>query len=325
MSLRTFSGLMTTSLKRRGISSDIILRAQGDPTMKIQLTYDRLSQIKTDLLVVILDEERTFHDLSGSPLQEKVRSVQRDFKDKKLRTEYFTALEGKAGPQNLAIFSTGLSKSYNVWENLKIFVAKSIAMAQQRGLDHITIALNAKDAVPFIGKAVEGAILGAYTFDKYRKEKTDRSKLRIQLAAMREADITNKRYLERYTIVSEAVNEARDLINEPGSAVVPETMAETARRIAKECNLDLKVWDEKRLAKEGYNGLLQGGRGSSHPPRMIRLAYRPKKAKLHLAFVGKGITLDTGGISIKPADQMWEMKGDMSGQAAVLYAMKAIG
>ena len=102
-------------------------------------------------------------------------------------------------------------------------------------------------------------------------------------------------------------------------------MAEAARRIAKESDLDLKVWDEKRLAKEGYNGLIQVGRGSSHPPRMIRLAYRSKKAKHHLAFVGKGITFDTGGISIKPADKMWEMKGDMSGGAAVLYAMKAIG
>src|SRR5262245_3281365 len=136
--------------------------------MKIQLMYDRLSQVKTDLLVIILDEERTFHDLSGSPLQETVRKVQRDFKDKRLKTEYFSALDGKAGPKNLAIFSTSLSKSYNVWENLKTFVAKSVSMAQQRSLEHITVALNAKDAVPFIGKAVEGAILGGYTFDKYK-------------------------------------------------------------------------------------------------------------------------------------------------------------
>jgi leucyl aminopeptidase len=293
--------------------------------MKIQLTYDRLSQTKTDLLVVILDEERTFHDLTASPLQEQVRLVQRDLKDKKLKTEYFSALDGKTGPKNLVVFSTSLSKTFNVWENVKIFIARAIGMAQQRGLDHITVALNAKDAVPFIGKAVEGAVLGSYTFDKYRKEKSDRSKLRIDLAAMREADITNKRYLSRYMLVSEAVNEARDLINEPGSAVVPETMAQAAQRIARESDLELKVWDEKRLAKEGYNGLLQVGKGSSHPPRMIRLSYRTKKAKAHLAFVGKGITFDTGGISIKPADKMWEMKGDMSGGAAVLYAMKAIG
>jgi len=293
--------------------------------MKIQLMYDRLSQIKTDLLVVILDEERTFHDLGASPLQETIRRVQRDFRDKKLKTEYFSALDLKAGPKNLVVFSTSLSKAYNVWENVKTFVARSIGMAQQRGLEDITVALNAKDAVPFIGKAVEGAILGSYTFDKYKSEKTDLSKLRVHLAAMRETDITNKRYLDRYTLVSNAINEARDLINEPGCAVVPESMADAARRIAKEADLDLKVWDEKRLAKEGYNGLIQVGRGSIHPPRMIRLAYRSKKAKRHLAFVGKGITFDTGGISIKPAEKMWEMKGDMSGGAAVLYAMKVIG
>jgi leucyl aminopeptidase len=294
--------------------------------MKIQLMYDRLSQVKTDLLVVILDDERTFHDLSASPLQETVRQVQRAYKDKKLKTDYFSALENKTGPKNIAVLSTSLNKAFNVWENLKILVARSIAMAQQHGLDDITIALNAKDAVPFIGKAVEGAILGAYTFDKYKKEKTDLSKLRVSLAAMRETDITNKRYLDRYTLVSNAVNEARNLINEPGSIVVPESLAEAARKIAKESSLDVKVWDEKQLERLGYNGLRQVGRGSIRPPRMIRLSYRgSKRTKHHLAFVGKGITFDTGGISIKPADKMWEMKGDMSGAAAVLYAMKAIG
>jgi leucyl aminopeptidase len=293
--------------------------------MKIQLTYDKLSQIKTDLLVIILDEERTFHDLTGSPLAETVRQVQRDFGDKRLKTEYFSALDAKSTARNLAIFSTSLSKSYNVWENVKTYLSKAVAMAQQRSLESITVALNAKDAIPFVGKAVEGAILGGYTFDKYKREKTDLSKLRIQLAVLREADDSNKHYLSRYTLVSEAVNEARNLINEPGSAVVPETMAEVARGIAKDAGLDVKIWDDKRLAKEGYNGLLQVGRGSSHPPRMIRLAYRSKKSKAHLAFVGKGITFDTGGISIKPADKMWEMKGDMSGGAAVMYAMKAIG
>jgi leucyl aminopeptidase len=136
---------------------------------------------------------------------------------------------------------------------------------------------------------------------------------------------TNRHYLERYTLVSEAVNEAREMINEPGSVATPEYLADAARKIAKQSNLDLKIWDEKKLQKEGYTGLLQVGKGSAHPPRLIRLSYRSKKAKGHLAFVGKGVTFDTGGISLKPADKMFEMKGDMSGGAAVLYAMKAIG
>jgi len=102
-------------------------------------------------------------------------------------------------------------------------------------------------------------------------------------------------------------------------------MAEAARAIGKEADLDVKVWDERKLAKEGYNGLIQVGRGSAHPPRLIRMSYRAKKAKHHLALVGKGVTFDTGGISIKPADKMFEMKGDMSGGAAVLTAMLALG
>ena len=293
--------------------------------MKIQLTYERPAEAPADLLVVILDDERSFHNLAGSALQERIARAHRSFKDKKLKAEYFAALDAKSGPANLAVFWTGLNKAYNVWENLKTFVARSLRMAQDRGLSRITIALNTPDAAPFVGKAVEGAILGVYTFDRYKKDKADTSSLRVQIAALKENDAANRRYLDRYTLVSNAVNEARDMINEPGSAVVPETLAAAAKTIAREANLDCKIWDEKQLEKQGYTGLIQVGRGSAHPPRMIRLSYRAKKARHHLAFVGKGITFDTGGISLKPADKMWEMKGDMSGGAAVLFAMKALG
>jgi leucyl aminopeptidase len=293
--------------------------------MKIQLTYDRPADISADLLVILLDDEYRLHDLTGSPVDETVRRVQRDFKDKRLKTEYFSALNSGAGPGHLLVFSTSLNKSYNVWENVKTFVARALRGAQDRGLSKVTIALNTPEAAPFVGKAVEGAILGVYRFDRYRKDRVDNSKLRLQIAALKANDAANRKYLDRYTLVSEAVNQARNLVNEPGSAVVPETLAAAARAIARESGLECKVWEEKQLRKEGYNGLLQVGRGSVHPPRLIRLSYRAKKARHHLAFVGKGITFDTGGISLKPADKMWEMKGDMSGGAAVLFAMKAIG
>jgi len=293
--------------------------------MKIQLTYDRPAQIQTDLLVVILDEKSTFHDLAGSPIGEIVRKAERDIKDKKLKTSYFTALDSKLAPKHLLIYSTSLNRTYNVWETLKTFVANSMRVAQDHGFGRVAFALNTSDAVPFIGKAVEGAILGSYSFDRYKQEKSKLDKIQIQLAVLEDHEESNQRNLNRYTIVSNAVNEARTLINEPGGVVDPEFMAEAAHRVAREANLDIKVWDEKRLQKEGYNGLLQVGRGSASPPRMIRLTYQAKKAKHHVALVGKGVTFDTGGISIKPADKMWEMKGDMSGGAAVIYAMKAIG
>src|SRR5437667_3753047 len=293
--------------------------------MKIQLVYDRPSQISTDLLVVILDSKTKLHDLTGNLLEETVRRVGRDLNENRLKKEYFTSLDSRVGDQHVVIFSTILEPSYNVWESLKIFVARSIRMARDHGISRVCVVLNTEEAAPFIGKAVEGAILGAYSFDRYKKEKEEFHKVQVTIAALKSHDEQNRHYLERYTVVSEAVNEARDMINEPGSVATPEYLAEAARKIGKEFDLDLKVWDEKKLQKEGYNGLLQVGRGSAHPPRLIRLAYRARRAKAHLAFVGKGVTFDSGGISLKPAEKMFEMKGDMSGGAAVLYALKAIG
>jgi leucyl aminopeptidase len=292
--------------------------------MKIQLSYDKPAQISTDLLVVILDAAIPFHDLGGSPLDETVRGVQRNIEAKRLKKDYFAALDSGGSVKHLLVFSTASSPVHNSWENLKIFVARSIRSARDHGLRKVTVLLNTDAAAPFIGKAVEGVILGGYTFDKYKKEKTDPNTPQVEIVASKSHDKQNRHYLDRYTIVSEAVNEARDMINEPGSVATPEYLAQAARRIAKETGLDVRIWDEKGLAKEGYNGLLQVGRGSAYPPRLIRLSYRAKKAKYHLAIVGKGVTFDTGGISLKPADKMFEMKGDMSGGAAVLFALKAI-
>lgn len=293
--------------------------------MKIQLTYDHPAQISTDLLVIILDSDTTLYDLTGSPLDQTVRRIAGDVRSKRLKTDYFTSLDSKGPAANLAVYATDLSPNYNIWENVKIFVARAVRRAKDHGLRNMAVLLNTDAASPFIGKAVEGAILGGYTFDRYKKEKSELQKFQLSILGVKSHDQQNRHFVSRYITVSEAINEARDMVNEPGSVATPEYLAQAAREIAKQADLELKVWDEKRLAKDGYNGLLQVGRGSSHPPRMIRLSYRARKAKRHLAFVGKGITFDTGGISIKPAEKMYEMKGDMSGGAAVLYAMKAIG
>src|SRR5256885_779086 len=132
--------------------------------MKIQLNYERTSQIKTDLLVVILDSQTKFHDLTGSPVDETVGRVERDIREKRIKKEYFTTLDARSNARNLIIYSTSLSTSYNVWENVKIFVRQALNVAKDLGLSRISILMNTADAVPFIGKAVEGAILGAYSF-----------------------------------------------------------------------------------------------------------------------------------------------------------------
>jgi leucyl aminopeptidase len=298
--------------------------------MKIQLSYNGPQKVKTDLLVVVLDKEHKLHDLGRSPIAETVDRVQKDLDSKTLRCDYFSSLSDKSPAKHLAVCSTSFQTGFNAWESIKTCVAKAIRTARDHGLGRVSIVLNTDDAVRFVGKAVEGALLGTYAFTSYKKENKDRQKfydkLKLELVVMKAHDPQNKAYLNRYTKVCEAVNLARDLINEPGGVATPEYLVASARKIARESKLDIKVWDERRLKKEGYNGLVEVGKGSANPPRMVQLSYRAKpKSSKTLALVGKGVTFDTGGISLKPPDKMWQMKGDMSGAAAVLAAMKAIG
>src|SRR5947208_158670 len=178
--------------------------------MKIQLAYDRPANISTDLLVVVHDSDVRLHDLTGSPLDEMVRRIGHDLAEKRRKREYFTSVNSGSPAQNVAIFSTALSPSYNVWENLKIFVSRAIHMAQDQGMKRVCVLLNTDEAAPFVGKAVEGALLGAYTFDRYKSQKADPDKLQLTIAALKAYDQQNRRYLDRYTMVSNAVNEARD-------------------------------------------------------------------------------------------------------------------
>jgi leucyl aminopeptidase len=117
---------------------------------------------------------------------------------------------------------------------------------------------------------------------------------------------------------------ARDLVNTPPNTLTPKAFADRAVAEGRALGLDVTVLDEKALRKGGYGGILGVGQGSAHPPRLVRLAYRHPKATRHLAAVGKGITFDSGGISIKPASGMEAMKSDMGGAAAVLGTMVAV-
>jgi len=170
--------------------------------------------------------------------------------------------------------------------------------------------------------------VGAYTFDKYRQEKDDflAKEAQLLILAHPEHQADSEARKARYAWVAENVNRCRDLINEPGAVVTPEVIAETAGEVAKELELEVEILDPAGLKARGYQGLLRVGQGSAHPPRMVILRHLPRKAsKETLALVGKGITFDSGGISLKPGDKMWEMKGDMAGAGAVLFSMRALG
>jgi leucyl aminopeptidase len=180
-------------------------------------------------------------------------------------------------------------------------------------------------------KAVaEGFLLSAYEFRKYKSEKKpEKPEPEIVLWVSAEAQKKAAAAVAEAETVCRMANFCRDLVNEPGSNLDPNDFAEAARRAAKEFGLTIKVRDEKKLQSEGFTGLWTVGKGSDRPPRMVTLGYEGKAAKKggkapHLVLVGKGVTFDTGGISIKPSQGMWEMKSDMAGAATVLSALCAI-
>ncbi len=126
------------------------------------------------------------------------------------------------------------------------------------------------------------------------------------------------------TTIAAAVLTAREWVNIPPNLLYPETFAEAVKGLVKDSKVSYEVLDGPALAKAGYGGLLAVGGGSSRPPRLVRLSYKPKGATRHLALVGKGITFDSGGLNLKPGDSMYTMKCDMAGAAAVLAATHAI-
>jgi leucyl aminopeptidase len=173
----------------------------------------------------------------------------------------------------------------------------------------------------------EGALLGAYDFVKFRNASLDGRKEPVQAVTVLVADPKGKAAAaaaKRADIVATATALARDLTNTPPGDLHPADLADVAQAEATKAGCTVEVMDEKALRKGGYGGILGVGQGSANPPRLIRIGYTHPRAKRTIAFVGKGITFDSGGISIKPAASMETMKSDMAGAAAVLATLTAI-
>ncbi|MGH8876669.1 MAG: leucyl aminopeptidase, partial [Stackebrandtia sp.] len=164
-----------------------------------------------------------------------------------------------------------------------------------------------------------GALLGAYQFAGYKSEDSER-KNPVESITL-DAD---QSVLERAASIADGVTAARDWVNTPANLLRPPNFADEVGRQARQAGLSVEVLDENALTEGGYGGILAVGMGSTAKPRLVRLAYRHEGATKHVAVVGKGITFDTGGISIKPANGMWDMKGDMGGAAAVAGTMLAV-
>jgi leucyl aminopeptidase len=201
---------------------------------------------------------------------------------------------------------------------------------RSKNASSIAIAPRLDDQVEKVAQAViVGAIMGLFEPDKYRtKDKEVRELKRIAVVIEGGDKKALQQGAERGRIIGEAANFTRDLANEPGGYLTPTILAERAQKVAKQFGLTIDVLDQRRMEKLGMGSLLGVSRGSDEPPKLIVMKYEPRKANKRarglLALVGKGITFDSGGISLKPGENMELMKYDMTGAATVIGAMQAI-
>jgi leucyl aminopeptidase len=201
------------------------------------------------------------------------------------------------------------------------------AIRQLRGVERVAVAVPVS-SLEELTAVLEGASLGAYSFDAYRHDSLAGQKPRASAVVVAAQGTTwtaedADEAVARATAVADAVAGTKDLVNTPPLDLYPATFVDAARERTTGLPVDVCVWDEEELAADGFGGILGVGQGSTRPPRLVKVAYSPAGATRHLALVGKGITYDTGGISLKPAVPMIGMKYDMTGAATILEVVVA--
>jgi leucyl aminopeptidase len=240
-------------------------------------------------------------------------------------------LAGDQGPKARRLLLVGVGEKADYqFGKVSQMAGTAGRFLRNRNLKSIALLPRAEgDAADIASTAVEGAIIGLFEPDKYRtvdKEKREVERIVVIIAGANAEAL--KQGAERGRLVGDAVNYTRDLANEPGAYMTPTIMAERAQEMAKEFGLSIDVLDEAQMEQEGMGSLLSVSRGSDEPAKLIILKYSPANPQSNetalLALVGKGITFDSGGISLKPGENMELMKYDMTGGATVMGVMRAI-
>ncbi|MEW1724152.1 leucyl aminopeptidase [Streptomyces sp. NPDC093109] len=238
-----------------------------------------------------------------------------------------TKLPSPAGLKAPVVLAVGLGSVPDKDETYGAETLRRAAGVAARALSGVKKAAFALpiEATVDVEAIAEGALLGAYAFTAYQGggKKTKKGEgpkqplAEVALLGTKPRDKAHKAAADRAIALAEEVNRARDLVNTPPNDLTPESFAAVATAAGKENGIKVQVLDEKALAKGGYGGIIGVGQGSENPPRLVRLAYTHPDAVKTLALVGKGITYDSGGISLKPAGHNETMKCDMAGAAAV--------
>jgi leucyl aminopeptidase len=294
--------------------------------LSVEIASGDLSRVAADVLALCIGERapdknpwlRALDRALGGGLVAHVK--QSDFSgkpDQTLDVPTFGRMKARR------ILLVGAGKGIDV-PRVRNMVAGAVRQASSGSVKSVALALPEGADFRAVG---EGVMLGAYRFAKYftgkRRPKAELKKVLVFSPGRTSAE--DKKALALGKSLADAVCLARDAVNEPPNELVPETLAQIARRIAREHKMKVKVLDARGIRAAGMNLHYAVGQGSSNQPRFIHMSYVPRKRKKKLVFVGKGLTFDSGGLCIKPAPGMGDMKTDMGGAAAVLGLMAALG
>ena len=271
---------------------------------------------QTDNGPELLDSAIALEPTSKSEISEAIKLT--EFSGKKSEVTYLTIKSG--------VLCVGLGKVSKTQplEMETLRRASAVAARALAGKSSALFALPTSTTVATHAVTI-GVELGAYTFTQF-KTKTEKTSEGLKQANILVKDLfVNKSVFQEAQIIAESVKNVRNLVNTPPSHMYPETFADYVKKSFKRnAKLTVEILEEKALKKQGFGALIGVGQGSVNPPRFVRLAYKSRGANFHLALVGKGITFDTGGISLKPPASMHTMKCDMAGAATVIEAFRAI-
>ncbi len=293
-----------------------------------------LDRVEAEWLVVPVFDGDDFADLPGLDAAtggELLRATSRREITGKPFELFVTPVTAGWRVRRVALVGAGPRSGFGA-DLARRIATTGVLAARQRRVDHVAVALRGGElpaASPerLAQSAAEGVVLGQVETGRYKNGVPELVRLTdVRLATNGRSEATLTSAIELGRVLAERTNFARDLANEPANMLTPNVMAERARAAATSAGLTVEVLDEERIEALGMGLLLGVARGSAEPPRVLVLRHDPPGAPESpvLGLVGKGITFDTGGISIKPADGMDRMKADMAGGAAVIAAMLAI-
>jgi len=301
--------------------------------MQIQLDSQPYSQIQADAVVTyVFDRENKLDGVAGEIDRAMdgrlgLLAASGEITGKPLELALIHFPQG-LGAQKLLVIGAGKPAKFTVADLRKIAGA-AVRFLKTRGVKNMVFLTRESERGPDAAQAVvEGLIVADFESDKYRTDKKNREIQTVALAGFDGAQSAKlNEAIERGRVIADSQNFARDLINEPSNLLTPRMLAEKAEAMAKEVGLGIEILDERKINELKMGALIGVAQGSVEPPRVIVVRYVPETTPVGaptLALVGKAVTFDTGGISIKPANNMEKMKYDMGGGATMLGAMRAL-